>query len=258
MVLLDEAIPVSQLASPVKALIYGPAGSQKTSFTIGAPKPIIFDFERSADSLKFREGNEGVTVIRVDRLNPQHTHAYVLQGLVESLKSPKYETVIIDTVDRMHSFFMKKHMESIESTGKDLTGSGGGFKRTRYLPQFQDHNFITNYLDDFFELAQSSPKNVVFISHEVEQFDPPDSSGNRKFRGIRPGLTPQLSKKLRELINVVAYMKVGVDLNKKTISTMQVAPTLDPIIAKNRLGIETPIINNPTWNSVFVTKGMSK
>jgi phage nucleotide-binding protein len=252
--LLDESIPVGQLHSPVKALIYGPAGTRKSSFCKDAPKPIIFDFERSADSLKFLQGTENVTVIRVDRTNPKHTAEYVLLGMVQALSDPKYETIVIDTVDRMHSFFLKRHLEKIEVEGKTLVG-GGTFKRTRYLPQQQDHNLITNYLDDFFELAQSSPKNVVYISHEVEQFDPPDSEGNRKFRGIRPGMTPALSKKLRELINVVAFMNMSVDLTKKSIVTMQVAPTGQPIIAKNRLGIETPVISNPTWQSVFINKG---
>lgn len=251
--LLNEAVPVKQLDTPVKALLYGAAGTQKSSFSRGAPKPVIFDFERSADSLKYLEGTEGLSVIRIDRFNPTHTADYVLQGMVSSLTDPTFETIVIDTVDRMHSFFLKKHMESVEKSGKTLVG-GDAYKRTRYLPQFQDHSLVTNYLDDFFELAQASDKNVVFVSHEVEQFDPPDSQGNQKFRGIRPGLTPSLSKKLRELINVVAFFSVGKNLRQDTVVKMQVGPTADPIIAKNRLGISQAIIENPTWESVFNRK----
>lgn len=252
--LLDEAKPASQLTSTAKALFYGKAGTKKTTFTADAPKPVWFDFEKSADSITaYPELANKVMVIRVERTNPEHTTRYVLDGMVSALKSTNYQTVVIDTVDRMHSFFLKAHMEKVETEGKTLVGDQA-FRRTRYLPQFQDHNLITNYLDDFFELCQASSKNVVFISHEVEQFDPPDSQGNRKFRGIRPGLTPALSKKLGELVNVVAYFSSGTDFQQKQVMKIQLAPTVDPIIAKNRLGIEKAVWDNPTWDSIFNRK----
>lgn len=248
-----DPVPVKSLTSKAKALFYGPAGTRKTTFAKDAPGPILWwDFERGADSLKFYEGTENIDIIRVNRNNPNHTAKLVLDSMVASLKDQKYQTLVIDTVDRMHSFFLKAHMQMVETEKKTLVGDSLPMSRTRHLPQFQDHNLITNYLDDFFELAQACDKNVVFISHEVEQFDPPASDGSRKFRGIRPGLTPSLSKKLQELINVVAFFSVGSDLSGKTdILRIQVAPTREPIIAKNRLGIAKAVHDNPTWESLF-------
>lgn len=256
--LLDQAVKAEFLSTKVKGLFYGPAGTRKTSFVKDAPSPFWWDFERSADSLKFYPEAKDIPIFRVDRLNPTHTPKVILDGMMESLRDDRFQTIVFDTVDRMHSFFLKHHMERIETEKKTLVGDGVFTSRTRYLPQFQDHNLITNYLDDFFELAQACDKNIVFISHEVEQYSKPDDQGNQKFIGIRPGLTPQLSKKLRELVNVVAYFTVEKNIAGVEKQMIQLAPTADKIIAKNRLGIAKAKHENPTWDSLFNHKQESQ
>lgn len=237
--LLDEAVDVADLDSKVKALIYGPPGSLKSTFTSGAPKALIFDFERSADSIKFVNPNSDARVIRIRK--DRHTPDQVFKGMRDALKdSSPYETIVIDTVDRMQLFYVR-----------DLVRKAN---RNPPIPLWQDYRLATETLDEFFVDCQNADKNVLFISHSLDEYIQIDPQ-NKRFVGIRPALQPTLAKRVGEIINVVGYMKLTVDAKKNKLHTLQIAPTSEKIIAKNRLGIEEPIHYNPTWDSIFVKRG---
>jgi hypothetical protein len=237
--LLDEAVDVSELDSKVKALIYGPRGSLKSTFAGGAPKAIIFDFERSADSIKFVNPNSDARVLRIRK--DKHTPEQVFKAMRDALKpeSP-YETLVIDTIDRMQLFYVR-----------DLVKKAN---RNPPIPLWQDYRLATESLDEFFVDCQNSDKHVLFISHALDEYIQIDEK-TKKFVGIRPALQPTLAKRVSDIINVVGYMTLTVDARKNKLHTLQIAPTSEKIVAKNRLGIEEPIHNDPTWESIFVKRG---
>lgn len=237
--LLDEAVDVSELDSKVKALIYGPRGTLKSTFAGGAPNAIIFDFERSADSIKFVNPGSTSKVLRIRR--DKHTPEQVFKAMRDALKpeSP-YETLVIDTIDRMQLFYVR-----------DLVKKAN---RTPPIPLWQDYRLATESLDQFFVDCQDSDKHVLFISHALDEYVQIDEK-TKKYIGIRPALQPTLAKRVSDIVNVVGYMTLTVDSRKNKTHSLQIGPTSAPIVAKNRLGIEEPIHMNPTWDSIFVKRG---
>src|SRR6187402_1981581 len=87
-----------------KICIYGPAGAGKTSLAATAPKPIFFDYERSTDSITAQLAKGHITQ-DVFAVRPR-TLDLTRQLAEETIKDPRFETIVIDTMSRMQKIQM--------------------------------------------------------------------------------------------------------------------------------------------------------
>lgn len=119
----------------LKCLIYGQAGTGKTTLALSAPSPLLLDFDGGAK-----------------RLNKSHqvdTVQITCMGdcwavLREDLSA--YETIVVDTVGKMIDFI-------VDDVCKNRP------------PQIRDWSTINNHFTSFCRQLNALNKNVVFVAH---------------------------------------------------------------------------------------------
>lgn len=85
---LLQRIQRGRVAGPVRLVVYGPAGTGKSTFAAGAPSPLFFDFE-------------GRTLhLDVARVRPQSWDE-TLQLMAEAVSGGEFKTLVFDTLDHM-------------------------------------------------------------------------------------------------------------------------------------------------------------
>ncbi len=228
--LLDSVTTIEDTQPYPKILIYGDPGVGKTHFAGFAPKPLVFDYERSTET--YRGIPELASTVKIYR-NPSWANLNKLTD--EAIASPDIDTLVFDTVSRMQVHHTREYVEPLAL--KDS-------QRDKDIPYLHDYRKVTNMMDRYFEKLQAAPINVIFIAHQRTEMEE-----LTKKVTIRPDLTPELGRLLTGLINVVGYLEVtsgptGVKRN------LYVNPT-GRIVAKNRLNITDKVIENPTFNGVF-------
>jgi len=237
----DELAEEGDLINPdfPNSVIYGPTGHGKTTFTMNAPDPEWWDYEHSTDVLP---DEIRLDTNRVHQLNEStNVHAETLH-LLRSIERRGHKTVVIDSVTSMLDKFLLEHMLEVEKESKG--------KRTRYEPLFQDYRKTTGKMREIFYELGKAKVNVIFIAHELEVWDQVDANTTRLVC-IRPELTPRVELILRRLVSLIAYMEASYDLRSKRTFKLVVNPGYNKIVAKNRLRIMQPFLENPTWEELF-------
>lgn len=124
-----------QVHSTLKALIYGQAGTGKTTLALSAPKPLLLDFDGG-----------------VSRLNTEHRVDTVqiscwgdcTQVLREDLSA--YQTIVVDTVGKM-----------IDCIIEDVCKGR--------IPMIKDWGAINNAFTSFCRQLHGLNKHVIFVAH---------------------------------------------------------------------------------------------
>ncbi len=220
-----------------KVLIYGPYGSGKTSLAYTFPKPVWIDFENSTETLR-NTGHGDTPLLRPKTMDEAEKF---IEKVCDS-KSP-YETIVIDTANSMQVKQLAEHMLDKHRRGGDIDID---------MPFQADYRKSTNKLSRIFYLLQACDKHVVIVSQQREDKD----KEGKTVLAIRPDLTARLAELVGQAVDVVAYLKRTPGVGQQPASRVLYVNPFGKITAKNRLGIQATEIKNPTFESVFLKKGI--
>lgn len=124
-----------EVQQTIKCLIYGQAGTGKTTLALSAPKPLLLDFDGGVNRL-----NNGHRADTVQIKN----WGECLQVMKEDLSS--YQTIVVDTIGKMLDFI-------IEDVCKGR------------VPQIKDWGPINNNFTSFCRQLNGLNKNIIFVAH---------------------------------------------------------------------------------------------
>lgn len=229
--LMARIAPVHAAPKRRKVLIYGDPGTGKTVFCGSAPSPLLVDVERGASSLSNHDEYANVAVMEFRSIAQ-------LELLISKLAEgalPQYETIVIDSFSELQ----KRDLDDIL-----IKASRTDASRNQFLPTGPDYNINTEHMRRIASNLRDLDRNVIVTCHVKEEKD--DSTGRLL---VRPNLTPKLAGTMAGIFDVVGYMSV-VGTGDSVTRTLQVHPT-NKITAKTRVGGLPPVIENPTFTSLF-------
>ena len=223
----------------IKALLYGPNGTGKTTIAGTFPAPIIFDInERGTRVLATEDGR--IKKRAVDEFE------MLVQGFwyLKSGKHP-FKTVVLDNITTLQEVAMRYIMnkEADFDLSKDMD-----------MPTKRDWGGLSQILKRWLIDFRNLPMNVVFIAQERrdrdEDLDSDDAS-------VYPQVTPSVRGILGAAVDVIGrtYVSETTDANTgktKNRFCMRIAPG-PRYMAKIRLptGAHTPnSIVNPRYGSL--------
>lgn len=129
----------------IKCLFYGKAGTGKTTLALSAPNPAVIDFDGGLHRVNFMH-RYGVDVLQPEKWED------VMTTLGETASMSGYETIVVDTIDKMMDFIITYKCGTRQPTLKDWGGINAEFTR-------------------FCRAIDALQKNVIFLAHEVSTTD---------------------------------------------------------------------------------------
>lgn len=125
----------------VKVMVYGQAGTGKTTFALSSPKPLLLDFDNGVKRVNNAHLDDSIGIVRVaswqEILN-------LLNYQKNDLK--EFETIVVDTIGKMIDFII-----AYRCNGRN--------------PQIQDWGTINNDFKWFTSSLSQLDKNIVFVAH---------------------------------------------------------------------------------------------
>lgn len=125
----------------VKVMVYGQAGTGKTTFALSSPKPLLLDFDNGVKRVNNAHLDDSIGIVQVaswqEILN-------LLNYQKNDLK--EFETIVVDTIGKMIDFII-----AYRCNGRN--------------PQIQDWGTINNDFKWFTSSLSQLDKNIVFVAH---------------------------------------------------------------------------------------------
>ncbi|MDR1200875.1 MAG: ATP-binding protein [Tannerellaceae bacterium] len=119
----------------LKVLVYGQAGTGKTTAALSAPKPLLLDFDNGIHRVNY--GHQQDTV-------PVNSWAEATQVIGEDLSA--YETIVVDTIGKMMDYII----DDVDAKGFN------GWKRWEK---------INEAFTSFVRSLSRQNKNIIFVAH---------------------------------------------------------------------------------------------
>lgn len=135
------------IPSTVKMMIYGQAGTGKTTVALSAPKPLLLDFDNGVKRVNMAH-LDGIDIVQVSSWQD------VQQVLQEDLST--YQTIVVDTIGKMMDFIIT-------------------YKCGTRQPQIRDWGGINAEFSWMTRTLSSLNKNVVFVAHRDTRKDGDDT-----------------------------------------------------------------------------------
>ena len=145
-----------QFDTKIKALIYGAAGSGKTTLALSMPKPLIVDFDNGVKRVNFQHLS-GVSTVQVK----SYQDLIDVLDMEEELK--EFETIIIDTGGKCLDFmglYLVKNYPKLGKADGSLTLQGYGARKTEFSNMCAKINIMG--------------KHVLFVAHRESTKDGDD------------------------------------------------------------------------------------
>ena len=140
----------------IKALIYGQAGTGKSTLAISAPKPILFDFDGGVSRINFNHLKE------VDTVQIKSYQDFIDVLTKEDLT--RYETLVIDTggklLDHMAEYLISKNPKLGKANGT-LTLQGYGERKGEFNAMVRKISVMQ--------------KHILFVAHRETRQDGDDT-----------------------------------------------------------------------------------
>lgn len=217
----------------IKALVYGQAGTGKTTLAISAPKPLLFDFDGGVHRVNFAHLSS-VDTVQIS------SYQDFLDTLSEDLSA--YETLVIDTggkcLDYMADYIIKKNPKLGKANGT-LTLQGYGERKAEFTALVRKVSIMG--------------KHILFVAHRETRQDGDDMRYVPLFGGSNyDSLVTEL--------DLVGYLEAN---GRKRVITFDPTSRND---GKNTCNLpsqmEIPIIvdgeGNPTSANNFFTEAIIK
>lgn len=213
------------LPKNIKMMIYGQAGTGKTSLALSMPKPLLLDFDGGVSRVHFAH-LDGVDIVQVGSWNE-------INELFQ-LDLSAYETIVIDTASKMMDFIID-------------------YKVKGRQPRLQDWGAINQECVAFMRNLSMSGKNIVYIAHRDNYKDGDQTIyiPNMRAKNLGPIITE---------LDLLGYLEIRGGQRTLTFNptersegknscNMPAAMTIPTIIDAN---------NNPTAPNNFLTEHVLK
>lgn len=172
----------------IKTLIYGQPGLGKSTMSLSAPSPILFDFDNG-----------------IHRVNPVHQTDTVQieswQNMIDVLANEDlsaYKTIVIDTAGKM-----------LDYLGQYLIGKNPKLGKSNGALSLQGYGERKAEFNNFLKRVSIMGKHLVFVAHDKEEKKGDDTI-------LRPEIGGRSGNDLIKELDLVGYMEaIG---KKRTIS----------------------------------------
>lgn len=249
--ILSRAKPVHMLAMIVTALIYGRAGTGKTTIAGTFPKPLLLlDIsEKGTDSIA---DEKGVDVLRIEDWDDFEAVYWELEA-----GETKYKTVVVDALHAAQALAILKSKKGGDAAAQTTKHD---FMKASQLLQ----TWVVNYRD-----LEEKGINVVFICHD--RLSAGDDGGDGEEGVLAPEVGPRLMPSIASLVTgavkVVGHTFIKETLTKKGLGKkperkvdycLRIGPHgFYTTKIRSPKSAETPdFLKNPTYeNLVAVMKG---
>lgn len=183
--------PAGDYDPEMKLVLYGKAGTGKTTLAASFPKPLLIDIsERGSDSVR---DIKGLDVIRVrDWQELEMTYWYLKKN------DPEYETVIVDTVSYAQELVMRHVLEE-----KGVSVDSGELGKWGSMTK-RDWGTIASTLKTFLTNLRDLDMNVVFIAHDrIFNAGEEDDEADGITPSVGPRLMPSVASALNAAVSVI-------------------------------------------------------
>ncbi|KAA6342902.1 hypothetical protein EZS27_009362 [termite gut metagenome] len=127
-----------EIPTNIKMMVYGQAGTGKSTYALSAPSPVLFDFDGGIKRIA-KEHLEKVGIV------PIVSWQDVLDVLSSEDLSP-YQTIVIDTIGKMMDYIIS-------------------YKCGLRTPAIKDWNGINTEFSNFIKRISALNKHIIFIAH---------------------------------------------------------------------------------------------
>lgn len=138
------------IPTTVKMMIYGQAGTGKSTVALSAPKPLLLDFDN---------GVKRINMVHLENIDTVQVTSWsdVQQVLQEDLSG--YQTIVVDTIGKMMDFIITHKCGTRQPSIRDWSGINAEFSwLTRTLSSFNKHIIFVAHRD-----TRKEGDDTVFI-----------------------------------------------------------------------------------------------
>lgn len=183
---IDRIAPISEVETPMSALLYGRSGTGKTAMSATFPKPLlVLDVrEKGTETIA---NVPGIHLASVDKWSEMDEVYYHLKE-----NPTKYQTVVIDQISQLQDLAMEQARKDDNLEDTDL------------LPRRvwgQISGMLKNTLFAYRDLVNDGI-NIVFIAHERAN-DTEDSVEDQIDPSIGPRLMPSVASSINGAVSVI-------------------------------------------------------
>lgn len=222
---------------PLKALIYGPPGSRKTSLVAQAARldpnsVVMLDVEHGRKTLRNAFTREHYPYMLGIRCLPMTKFSQVLDlfWAIKEGKYPEIKTVIIDTFTSLQARHLNENVADAVKRDRN---------RNPFLAVGTDYQVNSGAMQMVLTSFRDLPVNLLITAHEIE-----DKDGDRIF--VRPMVTPKVYSTLHGIMDLMAYTWNEIDHDGNETNYLQVRPSRR-VAAKSRITFPSPILKDPTY-----------
>ena len=190
--IIKKIVSVSSLEPEMNTVLYGEAGTGKTTIAASYPGPVLFIdcSEKGTDSIR---DMKGVDVIRAETWEEvDHAYWYLLKG------KHKYKTVVVDTLSQGQDLAIAMHLREkgkVAETGS-MSNWGGDMKRG-------DWGAVSTILKTFVIAMRDLPINVVFIAHDRVFGGEEEDDESVIAPSVGPRLMPSVATTLNGAVSII-------------------------------------------------------
>ncbi len=166
---------------PLNMMVYGPPGCGKTTFAATAPGVVIIDYEFKAEK-SLRQSFPDTPIIFPTRSDS-------IRDIVDYCLAEKYQTICIDTVDRLFDVLLQQLLVRIRAR----------------RPQIQHWGEIMDEIKREIVRLQAANCNLILLSHEAES-KVTDPITDKTIVNIRPNIPTNLRSQVPAIVDIVGYM----------------------------------------------------